>query len=140
MNTVSTINTMNTKARGNIAVGHAAAYFTGLGYAVFVPFGDARAIDLIVSEDCITLHRVQCKYTSYRKGKSWRVSLKQVVSRPRTSAKMAYTLKSFDFLFVTTPECDFLFDWPSFYNEHVGTPHLYDFHLASEKYDKYKIR
>lgn len=53
---------MNTRIKGNIGVGRAIAYYTGLGYAVSIPLTDTQPYDLIVDNGKL-LFRVQVKYT-----------------------------------------------------------------------------
>ena len=55
---------MNTKERGDIAVGFAISYYLAHGYEVCLPIGDKRSYDLIVEKDK-TLSRVQIKYAGY---------------------------------------------------------------------------
>lgn len=52
---------MNTKERGDIAVGRAIAHYIQHGYEVCLPIGDKRAYDLVIEKDGI-LARVQVKY------------------------------------------------------------------------------
>jgi hypothetical protein len=52
---------MNTKIKGDIAVGYAINYFLSNGYEVCLPIGDKRDYDL-VAEKMGELKRVQIKY------------------------------------------------------------------------------
>ena len=69
-------NTKNTKQQGNIGIGQALAYFTGLKWTVSIPLNDSQDYDLIV-DDGSTLHRVQVKTTKYvTKSGSYQAMLK----------------------------------------------------------------
>jgi len=116
---------MRPKAKGNIAVAKAIYYFSLRNYYVFSPIGDdGGTVDLIVSLDGFTLHRVQCKYSQklqtsmhkrYPDSPVYQVDLRQVMGQPTVEGKrvsiMKYTDTSFDLLFVTTPTGDYLFNW-----------------------------
>ena len=54
---------MNTKQKGNIAIGKAISYFTGINSVVSIPINDSQDYDLIVERDTI-LYKVQVKYTA----------------------------------------------------------------------------
>ena len=53
---------MNSKIKGNIAMGRAIAYYTSLGNIVSIPLNDSQGYDLIVDDG--KLNRIQIKYTS----------------------------------------------------------------------------
>ena len=115
---------MNTKHKGNIAVANAISHFSRSGHFVFLPIGDnGGEIDIIISPDGTEIQRVQCKYTSRKHNASlkrdpesriWEVDLRKVKHRPRRRSEIVYTRDSFDFLFITTPDGDYLIDWPQF--------------------------
>ena len=112
---------MNTKHLGAIAVAHAVSHFSNEGYYIFLPLGDNGGdTDMIVSNDGRTMQRVQCKYTASRhtaselrdpKNPVWQVNLRMMKSRLKGKARCIYTADSFDLLFVTTPNGDYLIDW-----------------------------
>lgn len=58
---------MNTKRQGAVGVAIAVAYYTKLGYAVFVPVSDVSRYDLVVDNGS-RLIRVEVKTTSQENG------------------------------------------------------------------------
>ena len=54
---------MNSKQKGNIALGKAISYFTEQGYIVSLPLNDSQCYDLIIEREGV-LQTVQVKYTS----------------------------------------------------------------------------
>lgn len=60
---------MNTKERGDIAVGKAIAHYLSSGYEVCLPIGDKRHYDFVVEKDR-NLERVQVKYAGFSKKKN----------------------------------------------------------------------
>ena len=121
---------MNTKHKGNIAVAQAISYFSKNGFFVFIPIGDnGGSIDLVVSQDGFSTQRIQCKYTEKRHTASvqrnpnsrvWEVDLRQVKTRPRHRSEVVYDRNSFDFLFITTPDGNYLINWSEFVDKHNG--------------------
>lgn len=111
---------MNTRHKGNVAVAHAIAHFSSLGYSVFLPIGDAGgAIDLVVSPDGEKILRVQCKYTAhkhhayslrYPDSPIWTVHMMRPTAKGEKH-KATYTTASFDLIFVATPDGNYLIDW-----------------------------
>lgn len=57
---------MNTKERGDNAVGQAINFFINQGYEVCLPIGDKRDFDLVVEKDGV-LQKVQVKYAGLYK-------------------------------------------------------------------------
>ena len=114
---------MNTKGRGNIALGRAIAHFTGAGYFAFAPIGDnSGSIDLVISPDGVKLYRVQCKYTVHvhtsilnKTGKIvYQAGLRSYTrdnEKGRATNTKTYTESDFDILFVSAPDRDWLIDW-----------------------------
>lgn len=112
---------MNSKQLGNIALSRAMQYFAAKGWCVFIPLGDNGGdVDFIVSEDGVALQRIQCKYTSYTKTPSdsgkvpvYAVDLRSssVKSGQGYISEAKYTPASFDFLYVSTPDSDYLIPW-----------------------------
>jgi hypothetical protein len=79
---------MNCNLQGNLAEAEALKYFVSLGYEVYLPFGTASTVDMIVCNEEETL-RVSVKSTSLpskTKGK-WRVNLSQNVRDGRICFK-----------------------------------------------------
>jgi len=114
---------MNTNHKSNIALTHAIDYFVNKDYHIFLPFGETGSdVDLIVSPDGITMMRVQCKYTqsqwvNNRKANInshiiWYVPLNVGFGKLKQKAK--YTENSFDLLFITTPEDNYLIEWKQY--------------------------
>ncbi len=60
---------MNTKERGDVAVGKAIAHYLGNGYEVCLPIGDKRHYDFIVEKEG-KIERVQVKYAGFSKKKN----------------------------------------------------------------------
>ena len=128
---------MNTRHKGNIAVAHAIAYFSTNGYSVFLPVGDAGgAIDLIVSPDNVEVKRVQCKYTARRHYASAKRYPDNAAIWDVNIAQVAYTAQSFDLLFVSTPDGNYLVNWEDFCTERGKIPMSV---LFGEKMSKWKI-
>ena len=111
---------MNSAKKGNNAVCNALSYFSKKDYSIFIPLNtnDSGAIDLVVSKDGINLQRVQCKFTErlhpamktkYPDRQVYEVFLHRAntIHRHRNE----YTSASFDLLFVSTPQANYLFDW-----------------------------
>ena len=108
---------MNTRHKGNIAVANAIGYFSENGCSVFLPVGDSGgAIDLVVSYDGLTVKRVQCKYTTrfheetakrYPDSLIWKVHITR-------QNQVIYDENSFDLLFVTTPDGNYLINWKEY--------------------------
>ena len=139
---------LNTKQKGNIALAHALAYFGEKGYYLFLPVGDnGRSIDLAISEDGMNLQRVQCKYTQQRHTEMlrkspdhpvWEVSLRQTGRHTgesgRVLAELIYDETSFDILFISTPEGDYLIDWRILCQELGRVPSVLRLGKRAEKY------
>jgi hypothetical protein len=116
---------LNSKTRGNVALGRAVAHFSRQGHFVFVPFGDnSGKIDLVISPDGVTMYRVQCKHASHvhtnilkKTGKTvYQLGLRGYIwnnEKGTGTRKRVYDKSSFDILFVSTPERDWLLDWPA---------------------------
>ncbi len=135
------------KHKGNIALAHALSYFSEKGYYLFLPVGDnGGSIDLAVSEDGANLQRVQCKYTAARHDSMlkrypdrpvWEVGLRQVGRHQKDGHLMAekiYDENSFDLLFVSTPEGDYLIEWETFCQELGHIPNVIRLGKNAEKY------
>ena len=138
---------LTTKHKGNIALARALSYFGEKGYYLFLPVGDnGGAIDLAVSEDGMSLKRVQCKYTQlrhhsmlkrYPNDPVWQVNLYQTGRRERDGhviGELIYEENSFDWLFIATPGGDYLIDWKSYCQELGKVPGTIRLGKYAEKY------
>jgi PD-(D/E)XK nuclease superfamily protein len=138
---------LSSKHKGNIALARALSYFGEKGYYLFLPVGDnGGAIDLAVSEDGISLHRVQCKYTARRHDSMmkrypdrpvWVVELRQTGRREEDGhirAELTYDENSFDWLFVSVPEGDYLIEWRALCQELGHVPINIRLSKNAEKY------
>lgn len=104
------------KAKGNIGLANAIAYFARKQYFIFLPIGDnGGAIDLVVSKDGSQVQRVQCKYTTVLHKSTRNV---YVLTRLNTY----YGKESFDLLYVVTPKGDYLIDWIAYCAAHSAIP------------------
>ena len=63
------------KERGNSGLALAIAYYSSNGFCVSVPLNDTQDYDLVVDIEG-TLKKVQVKFTCYKKGAGYQVSLK----------------------------------------------------------------
>lgn len=63
------------KERGNSGLALAIAYYGSNGFCVSVPLNDTQDYDLVVDKGGI-LKKVQVKFTSFKKGAGYQVSLK----------------------------------------------------------------
>jgi hypothetical protein len=92
---------MNSKEKGNIAVGEAIAYFTKQGHTVSIPLNDSQEYDLIVDIDGF-LNKVQIKYTSQTttSGK-FSVGLRSVSGSSRKVYKTVVD-SDIDYIFILT--------------------------------------
>lgn len=94
---------MNTKQKGNIAIGEAIAHYTKLNYIVSLPLNDSQDYDIII-DNGISLKKVQVKFTSSKsKSNKFIITLKSVSG---SSRKVYKTLKDskVDLLFCVTSE------------------------------------
>lgn len=93
---------MNSKERGDIAVGQAINYFISHGYEVCLPIGDKRHYDIII-EKSGKLSRVQIKFAGLYKSKNQcRVGLRITGGNQSYSYSKKYDNDAFDSLFVYT--------------------------------------
>lgn len=93
---------MNTKDKGDIALGYAISYFLATGYEVCLPIGDKRAYDMIVEKDSI-IQRVQVKYAGlYHKKNQCLVGLRITGGNQSYHYARKYQDGAFDTLFVYT--------------------------------------
>jgi len=91
---------MNTKERGDLAVGQAINFFIKNGYEVCLPIGDKRDYDFIVEKND-KLEKVQVKYVGmYSGSKTCKVGLRTTGGNQSYSYAKKYNNDSFDILFV----------------------------------------
>ncbi|OGZ02626.1 MAG: hypothetical protein A2946_03140 [Candidatus Liptonbacteria bacterium RIFCSPLOWO2_01_FULL_53_13] len=103
---------MNTKERGDVAVGHAIAHYLENGYEGCLPIGDKRHYDFLI-ERAGTIKRVQVKYAGvYGKHKKCVVGLRITGGNQSYSYARKYSDEAFDELFVYTEKAKkFVIPW-----------------------------
>jgi hypothetical protein len=93
---------MNTKERGDRALGYAIQYYISEGYEVCLPIGDKRAYDLIIEKDGL-LARVQVKFAGlYKDKQKCLVGLRITGGNQSYHYAKKYSNSDFDILFVYT--------------------------------------
>lgn len=96
---------MNTKQKGNIAVGSAISYYTSLGYTVSIPLNDSQDYDLIVDIDGF-LNKIQIKYTSEKRDSGYyTVGLRSISGSSKQEYKTVINT-DIDYVFVLTGSND----------------------------------
>ena len=125
---------MNTKEKGDVAVGLAIAHFVSEGKEVLLPIGDKQKYDLVI-EDNGKFFKIQCKYTSYNaKGKRSYVAPLYVGGGNKSSNRhLHYKTGDFDLFFVATPDGSYLIPWDVL-------KRLKKEVALSHKYSEYKLR
>ena len=146
--------TMNSKQKGNIAVGQALSYFTKEGYYIFLPVSDnGGTIDLIVSKNGKYLQRVQCKYTErrhrsmllkYPEREIYDFRLTRLKEHYKIGKKhyfgKSYQSNDFDLLFLSCPKGSYMIDWESYCkNHHKQYKHPPLTIAAGKTLEKYKV-
>jgi hypothetical protein len=103
---------MNTKERGDLAIGQAINFFISNGYEIFLPIGDKRDFDLIIEKDGV-LQKVQVKYAGlYTSKKVCKVGLRITGGNQSFGYSKKYKKDSFDLLFVFTEKGEiYLIPW-----------------------------
>jgi len=97
---------MNTKERGDLAVGQAINFFIKNRYEVCLPIGDKRDYDLVVEKDG-KLEKVQVKYAGlYSNSKTCKVGLRITGGNQSYTYAKKYKKDAFDILFIYTEKCD----------------------------------
>ena len=95
---------MNTKKQGDIGLGDAICYFTGLGLTVCVPLTDSQEYDLIV-HNRFSLSRVQVKRTTYKRKGKYQVSLTVKGGNRTSKGKVkGFDKSKVDIIVASTPE------------------------------------
>ena len=123
---------MNTKERGDYAVGQAINFFISNGYEVCLPIGDKRDYDLVVEKNGV-LSKVQVKYAGlYTASGTCKVGLRITGGNQSFNYAKKYKVDAFDFLFVYTAKGEkYLLPWDkiTFRNE---------LSIETEKYRMYR--
>ncbi len=123
---------MNTKERGDVAVGQAISFFMGSGNEVFLPVGDKRDFDLIIEKDGV-LKKVQVKYAGlYTASGVCKVGLRITGGNQSFGYSKKYNKDAFDLLFIYTAKGEkYLLPWEAitFRNE---------LSIESKKYRMYR--
>lgn len=124
---------MNTKERGDLAVGQAINFFIKSGYEVCLPIGDKRDYDFIV-EKGRKLEKVQVKYAGlYGRSNTCKVGLRITGGNQSYSYSKKYKKDSFDLLFVYTEKGEiYVIPWK---NLEVRN----ELSIETKKYSMYKF-
>lgn len=123
---------MNTKVKGDIAVAHAIALYTELGYEVLLPLGDKQPYDLVIDTK-ESLQKVQVKYAGTSDSGKTVAWLRTVGGNQSFQTAKKYLDTDFDILFVWTA-CGkgYSIPWSALTNRVSVT-------LSGGKYEKYRI-
>ncbi len=124
---------MNTKSKGDIAVGNAIRYYITSGYEVSLPIGDKREYDFIVEKDGL-LSKVQVKYAGlYKDSNSCKVGLRITGGNQSFNYSKKYSNDSFDILFVYTEKGDsYSIPWKNITSRN-------EINIEHSKYSEYKV-
>jgi len=124
---------VNTKSKGDIAVGNAIRHYITSGYEVCLPIGDKRDYDLIIEKNGL-LSKVQVKYAGlYSNSKTCKVGLRITGGNQSFSYSKKYDKNSFDRLFIFTQKGQ-MYDLPWAEVESRN-----EISIETSKYVKYKI-
>ena len=123
---------MNTKHKGDKAVGSAIGFYTSQGLEVLLPIGDKQPYDLVIDRNNKLL-KIQCKYTaSQTKYGIFQVPLRVSGGNKYCNTHRAYKKSDFDILYVFT-EKEIRYEIPF-----AKVPGTTTINLGTN-YDKYKI-
>ncbi|MEJ0072945.1 MAG: group I intron-associated PD-(D/E)XK endonuclease [Candidatus Saccharibacteria bacterium] len=124
---------MLSKQKGDIAIGHAIAYFMAHGYEVCLPIGDKRDYDMVVEKDG-NLARVQVKYAGwYGDRRRHQAALRVMGGNQSFHTAKKYGDDAFEYLFVHTANgSSYLIPWKSLAIRSYLS-------IDAEKYIPYKI-
>jgi hypothetical protein len=124
---------MNTKDRGDRAVGQAICYFISKSYEVCLPIGDKRDYDFVI-ENNGHLEKVQVKFAGLYKSGVCKVGLRITGGNQSFSYSRKYKDSAFDWLFVYTERGhEYLLPWKDVEcRNEINIEHL--------KYRKYQIK
>ena len=92
---------MNTKEKGDRAVGQAICYFISKGYEVCLPIGDKRDFDLIIESNGL-LKKVQVKFAGLYNDGLCKVGLRITGGNQSYSYSKKYKDSAFDLLYIYT--------------------------------------
>jgi len=103
-------NELSTQGKGIIGLLRATEFFIKRGSQVYLPISDYGQADMIVVES-EKPYKIQCRYIGERAGKP--TSSRQVINTYTYSTTFSARLteNTYDFLWVSTPDGDFLFPW-----------------------------
>ena len=94
---------MNTREKGDVAVGRAIADYSAKGYEVLLPLSDKQKFDLVTFSG--SFKKVQCKFCSQKtKYNSFEVSIVVCGGNRSGNYKKRYVDGDFDLLFVLTSD------------------------------------
>ncbi|MDI6820621.1 MAG: group I intron-associated PD-(D/E)XK endonuclease [Patescibacteria group bacterium] len=123
---------MNTKIRGNIAIGQAISYYLNNGYEVCLPIGDKRHYDFIVERNG-KLERVQVKFAGLYKNNKCKAGLRITGGNQSYNYSRKYSDDAFNKLFVYTERGEkYLIPWGKVDCRNELT-------IEHVKYQKYKV-
>ena len=125
---------MNTKERGDLAIGQAINYFIKNRFEVCLPIGDKRDYDLVIEKNG-NLQKVQVKYAGlYGRSKTCKVGLRITGGNQSYSYAKKYTQDSFDILFVYTEKAEiYVIPWSEIKNRN-------ELSIETRKYNMYKFQ
>ncbi len=123
---------MNSKSKGDIAVGAAIKHYLSRGYEVCLPIGNKRAYDLIVEKNNKT-YKVQVKFAGlYKRGRCI-VALRITGGNQSYNYAKEYASDDFDILFAHTQRGeDFEVPWRDIDSRN-------ELAIETSKYTKYKV-
>lgn len=124
---------MNTKARGDMAVGHAINHYLSSGYEVCLPIGDKRHYDVLIEKDG-KIERVQIKFGGlYKKRGKCKVGLRITGGNQSFNYARNYSDDAFDILFIYTERKEkFAVPWKDVVCRNEIT-------IEDPRYKKYKL-
>ncbi|MBU6370884.1 MAG: hypothetical protein KGH93_03235 [Patescibacteria group bacterium] len=124
---------MNSKEKGDKAIGAAIQYFIFNGYEVCLPIGDKRRYDFIVEKDGL-LQKVQVKYAGlYAGSKACKAGLRITGGNQSFSYSKKYAHNDFDLLFVFTERgTAYCIPWKKLENRN-------EISVETEKYRRYRV-
>lgn len=124
---------MNTKEKGDLAVGHAINYFMSSGYEVCLPIGDKKSWDIVIEKDG-KLSTVQVKFAGkYKRNDKCRAGLRVTGGNQSYLTAKKYSDKEFDILFIYSEKGErFNIPW-----EDVSVRS--ELTVDDDKYQKFKV-
>lgn len=124
---------MNTKTKGDLAIGQAIGYFMSNNYEVCLPIGDKREYDFVVEKNGL-LEKVQVKFAGLYKEGICKVALRVMGGNQSYGYARKYKDDSFDLLFVYSARGKrYLLPWKKVTNRN-------QIHIEHEKYKKFEIK